>query len=47
MGDIVGIGIFEASITVLLTTAISGIIIAALLKLRLFDNEAGSASQSC
>ena len=44
MGDIVGMGIFEASITVLLTTAVSGIIIAALLKLRLFDNEAGHPS---
>jgi hypothetical protein len=40
----VGMGIFEASITVLLTTAISGIIIAALLKLGLFDNETGHSS---
>ena len=44
MGDIVGVGIFEAGVTVLLTTVISGIIIAALLKLRLFDNEAGHPS---
>jgi hypothetical protein len=44
MGDIVGVGIFEAGATVLLTTVISGIIIAALLKLRLFDNEAGHPS---
>jgi hypothetical protein len=40
MGDFLGVGILEAGITVLLTTAVSGIIIAAVLKLRLFNNEA-------
>jgi hypothetical protein len=43
MGDIIGMGIFEAG-TVLLTTAVSGIIIATVLKLRLFNNEAGHPS---
>jgi hypothetical protein len=37
MGDIVGVGILEAGTTALL----SGIIIAALLKIRLFNREVG------
>jgi hypothetical protein len=44
MADIVGVGIFEAGLTVLLTTAVSGIVIVALLKLHLFNNEAGHPS---
>jgi hypothetical protein len=41
MGEIVGLGILEAGITALLITVVSGIIIVAVLKLRLFDNQAG------
>jgi hypothetical protein len=41
MGDIVGVGILEAGTTALLITVLSGIIIAALLKLRLFNREVG------
>jgi hypothetical protein len=44
MADIVGVGIFEAGLTVLLTTSVSGIFIVALLKLHLFNNEAGHPS---
>jgi hypothetical protein len=44
MEDMGGMGIFEAAATVLLTTAISGIIIAAFLKLRFFHNESGHPS---
>jgi hypothetical protein len=44
MGEIVGVGILEAGTTTLLITAASGIIIAAVLKLRLFNNQAGHPS---
>jgi hypothetical protein len=41
MGDIVGLGILEAGTTALLITVLSGIMIAAVLKLRVFNNQAG------